>query len=234
MINFLKRLFTENKYDEYIDDICLHWKKWEFFILEEFTKDQLVNFFKCEKTNSLIKEFKRISELNKSIKKNTSLLILLKVEKLEDFEELKNQIMKIEEDEYFFRKYIIIYDDIWEKELKKLNDINELNNELLVIDLDKFRKSSFENSKWYLIIQLFVKLPFLKLEINRMELENLSDKIYESIGISKLNTLDDQIISKSYLKKDENEDDYFRDLEKDILDESNKEIGLSLDKLLTL
>jgi hypothetical protein len=60
----------------------------------------------------LIKIFnKKKKDLNE-IEKNTSLIILLKVENLKkDFEELKNQIMRIEEDEYFFRKYIIIYND---------------------------------------------------------------------------------------------------------------------------
>jgi len=90
----------------------------DFFIVEDFSKDELNNFFKDKKTNSLVNLLDNLKNddsknIFKDIEKNTSLIILLKVEKIKkDFEDLKNQIMKIEEDEYFFRKYIIVYDKI--------------------------------------------------------------------------------------------------------------------------
>lgn len=235
MIEILKKIFWDNKYLQanYSEDITLFWRKWEYFIVMEYTKIEILDFFICKKTNDLLLFFDKEKLNSVDIEKNTSLIILLKVEELwDDFKEIKNQIMKIEEDEYFFRKYIIVYDDKWINGIKNINSTDELNSEITKIDLEEFRKDNFENSKWYLIIQLFIKLPFLNLKVKKIELENLLDKINNNIEKSKLNELNDFILKKTYSDLISNEDSYFEKLENDIMDEKNKEIDKYLEQLI--
>ncbi len=233
MINFLKKIFSEKKYIEEnnnTDKIYYFWKKWEYFLVHEYTKEEIKNFFKSEKTNDLITYFDEIKKESSDIEKNTSLIILLKVDNLKnDFEELKNQIMKIEEDEYFFRKYIIVYDNKWEKETQRINNINELNNEFKNIKLDLFRPNNFLNSKWYIIIQLFIKLPFLEVKVESEKLINLMDEINKEIKSKKLDNFDSFIRKELYLEW-EKEEDFFRNLEDSLLNVNDKKADLFLDK----
>jgi len=209
----------------------------DFFIVEDFSKDELNNFFKDKKTNSLVNLLDNLKNddsknIFKDIEKNTSLIILLKVQKLkEEFEELKNQIMKIEEDEYFFRKYIIVYDAKSEKIIKEIENIEKINDELNNIKLEEFRKCNFKNSKWYLIMQLFIKLPFLKVKVKELKLDNLLENINTEIKNNNLEYLNNFILNKDYLAENEENEDFFDNLEDKILNVENKEIDNFLEKL---
>lgn len=209
----------------------------EYFIVSEYNQkkeddNDINNFFKCKRTWDIVQYLDSFKTNNPTlvwIDKDTSLIILLKLERLADFEDLKNQIMKIEEDEYFFRKYIIIYDDKWEKELQILDNNNKsdkeslvtkLNKELLMVDLDAFRKNSFENSKWHLIIQLFVKLPFLSLKIEwekLVKLSNLLDGRIKNEGLEILNNfiISQEVITLENKKENNKTQEYIQEL-KDI------------------
>lgn len=242
MLAFLNKVFLDNEFqNNYTFETSTHTgfyykQNQEYFVVSEYDKKDITKFFQSKRTSNIVgflDNFKKEHPEFEWIDKDTSLIITLKVSDLEkDFEVLKNQIMKIEEDEYFFRKYIIIYDEKWEKGIENINTIGELNDELKWIDLDQFRDNNFTNSKWYLIIQLFIKLPFLKLEIEKIELENLSDRINQDIQKSSLDKLDNLIIKEEYLKSYPREEDFFKKLENSILDESNKEIDQLLDTLI--
>ncbi|WP_260469515.1 ABC-three component system middle component 1 [Streptococcus sanguinis] len=125
----------------------------EFFIIQEYDVEELEssgdktqNFFTCEKTNQLISEFEKIQD-NK-IKKNTSLFVSVKVNNIKEvYERFKNIAMRIEEDEYYFRKYIIFYTD------KGLND------------------------SYFIAMQLIIKLPFISLPHSDKPFATIEDKI---------------------------------------------------------
>ena len=83
-------------------------KGYEFFIFEHFEIDELKVFFKSEKLDHLISEFQKLDD--DKVKKNTSLFVLIKVDNVQEaHKEYLNKIMAIEEDEYYFRKYVIFY-----------------------------------------------------------------------------------------------------------------------------
>lgn len=215
MINFLNKIFISSEFDNNFtrynsDKIDFFYKEnQEYFIVSEYNLEELNDFFRCKKTNNIVTfldNFKNEFTNLEWIDKDTSLIISIKATNLrKDFEKIKNQIMKIEEDEYFFRKYIIIYDDDWIKLLNKINSLEKLNKELYKINLSNFRENNFIKSYWYLIIQLFVKLPFLNLNVESEELKKLIDLINVEIKNKKLDFLNNQIFShKSNLLIQEN------------------------------
>ena len=143
--------------------------------------DETNNFFTCKKTNQLISEFEKIQD-NK-VKKNTSLFVIVKFENFEEYGRFKNIAMRIEEDEYYFRKYVIFYTEEGLVELKpsadsllqyiQENDDNSDENSLF----DKFEKDMFFNDAYFIAMQLIIKLPFISLPHSDAHFETIEDRI---------------------------------------------------------
>ena len=198
MNNFMKKILEKDDYQCIDQGIELWNNNNEFFIIQEYdvkelesSGDKTQNFFTCEKTNQLISEFEKIQD-NK-IKKNTSLFVSVKVNNIKEiYERFKNIAMRIEEDEYYFRKYIIFYTD---EGLDKLNpDIHDLlqfvqNNgddseeESL---FDKFEKNMFFDDSYFIAMQLIIKLPFISLPHSNDHFETIEDRIESRIKTAEL------------------------------------------------
>lgn len=191
MINLLKRIFTEYDFErgvfENTDDTFAKIKNNESYIVSEFTKEEFFKFFESEKINLIIKKFEIWQQKCPEIKKNTSLIILLKGEK-KDFFEYRNQIFKIEEDEFFFRKFVINYSSDSYSELSKEVNLMDKLTQLITDDVrfKAFEKDLFSDPEYNLIMQLFVKLPFVVLHRETEALEDLDNKIKENLNLRNL------------------------------------------------
>lgn len=234
MIDYIKQVFQKENYfleNNINKNVLFYWKMWEYFLISKYNKEEIINFFESKKTNDLIDIFDDKKKNSQDVSKNTSLIILLKVDDLKnDFEGLKNQIMKIEEDEYFFRKYIIIYDDIWEIEINAI-DISKIDNEVKNINLEKFRKDPFWDPKAYLLIELFIKLPFLKVigkKIDESKIWNLMNNINIKIWKQNLSTVNDYILEEEKLENK------IEEFENKILDIEDKDVDSFLIDLINL
>lgn len=121
MREIIKKICIENQFEntEPLSGIInFNRENKEFLIVADYSKVEFVNFFESEKTDRIIDLFNQMKANDKEVGKNTSLIILIEVENISEFyEKFKNQILRIEEDEYFFRKYLIVY---WPKVLKTL------------------------------------------------------------------------------------------------------------------
>lgn len=152
--------------------------------------------FKNLKSKELIKEneqYKRVLDAFSSIvndgeqitiEKNSSLIVIVKCNNIESIEELKQQILLFEEDEYFFKKYVILYTE---------ESITQLTNSPLIPILrEKVGNIAFFNNfasngyktdiaEYVVIMELFIKLPFLSLAENRERFTALSEKITNAL-----------------------------------------------------
>ncbi|HFI0468598.1 TPA: ABC-three component system middle component 1, partial [Streptococcus suis] len=110
-----------------------------------------------------------------------------------------NTILTIEEDEYYFRKYVIFYT---EEGLDKLNpDIqwllryirgngNDSDEESL---FDKFERNMFFDDAYFIAMQLIIKLPFISLPHSNDHFETIEDKIKLRIGTAELVDQEQQV-----------------------------------------
>ena len=156
------------------------------------------------------------------MKKNTSLIICVEVENIEEFNKMfKNSIFAIEEDEYYFRKYVILYSKNGIENLKINENIESQIHSILLSPsrMDEFQKEYFKDEEFFVAMQLMVKLPFLVLKTELEEFESLQDRIYEYIKGEKLDNFfkgmknfDDNCIKKEV-------DEYFEELELSFLSE---------------
>ncbi|AXP79763.1 hypothetical protein CJ739_666 [Mariniflexile rhizosphaerae] len=123
--------------------------------------------------------------------KNTTLIILHKGSIIIE-EKIKRQIFEIEENPYIFKKYIIRY---------SLNQFTSITQALPVVSVDSINQlikqldfESFKNdpaSDDYipLLINLFIKIPFLKVPFQEKELDDLTNIINGKVN--KSTTFDD-------------------------------------------
>ena len=203
MNNFIKGILEKYDYHQYSDNIKLWNNSNEFFLIQEYVVEELesssevmLNFFTCKKTEQLISEFEKIQD-NK-MKKNTSLFITVKVENLEkEYERLKNIAMRIEEDEYYFRKYVIFYTEEGLNKLKPnveylLDYINSESPDEKSL-FDKFEENMFFDDAYFVAMQLIVKLPFISLPHSDIHFETIEDRIKSRIEFKKLVNQEEQV-----------------------------------------
>lgn len=156
----------------------------ENFIIEQYSLEELVNFFDDEKTEKIIKWFEDMAKKEKyiNIKKNTSLFILVEVDNLKNaFEDEKNRkvIFLVEEDYYYFRKFVILYSQSGLSELRNKCDNLALYN-YLEKGINEFEKDMFYSDAYFMAMELGVKMPFFTLP-NK-------DESYQSIESQYSNT----------------------------------------------
>ena len=191
----------------------------QYYIVVEYSVEEFKDFFDSTKTDSIISFFDDRKKESDDIQKNSSIIICVKVDNLKkEFRELNNQIMKIEEDEYFFKKYVILYTENSVRDLKtKDNIVATLQDRLSnITNFDQFQENNFFNDEYFLVVQLFVKLPFLTIEKSDSDFQSIEEKLLKAILADSNQNLNKKLLSEdkdkldklldSFLSEDENSD----------------------------
>jgi|SRR5690554_54586 len=159
-----------------------------FYFYKTLVADQLAevkdknSLNRSEWYQSFLSNFNELCQSDKypALEKNSSLLIFVEGSSITELSSLQSQILLLEEDQFFLKKYVIYYTSSAYEKIKDLS----LNEELLekVNDKERFDKLmknglSDEIEDYVLILQLFIKLPFLKLKFNEDNYVALSDKL---------------------------------------------------------
>lgn len=219
MLNTLKQIFNkygfikENKNTDIFDLYSL--KDDDYFIVSEFLIDEFVSFFDCVKTNDIVDSFLKMSDEKLDVSKNTSMIILVKVENLRDFYEVyRNRVMLIEEDEFYFRKYVIIYTESGFIKLNK--NIDDIFGLLFKEELiDEFEKDMYFSDEYFIGIQLVIKLPFITLPKSEDKFISIQEKLNVNIEENDLSSIESQV--DSFFKLIEQAPDtFFEELEKEL------------------
>lgn len=206
MLQLIKKIFIEAGYslNERSKPLIPLFEKqdMEYFLLAEYSIDEISDFFVNEKTKTLLSFFEDSKKTISDFEKNTSLVICLKVTNLQgDTERFKNLIYKIEEDEYFFKKYVITYTDNSINTLTDLDTvINTIHEKILEPNkFNEFRNNYFFNDEYFVLVQLFVKLPFLSFEQSDQEFQNLSEILRIKLTQTDLTTIETLVLNSSLL-----------------------------------
>lgn len=162
--------FLQNNHFNQVDrefDFYTNSQNSEYFILSQYSLDELNNFFDDDKTSQVIKEFERVSLIveHENIKKNTSMFILVEVDDLKEIfedEKVQQSILLIEEDYYYFRKFIILYTQNGLLDLRD-KDTNEMLYTYLESNIDAFEDDMFFSESYFMAMEIGVKLPFFTL-----------------------------------------------------------------------
>lgn len=203
MDKFLTSVIESNGYNRIMNDtITIFGNTYEFFILENFEIDEIEDFFKSEKLDRVISKFQEL-ECEK-MKKNTSIFILIKVDKIKEiYYQYLNKIISIEEDEYYFRKYVILYTEMGIIELEP--NVQDILNYIQFEDSDgyryfeKFENDMFFDDAYFIAMELMIKLPFINLPSSNDRFFTIEDKIKLQIKDKGLKEQEEQV--KKILEK---------------------------------
>lgn len=187
----LEKLLHESSFEEVLEDV-FNLRDVESFIVSEYTEAELEAFFDSEKTRDILSKYKDNVTSNPSLKKNTSLLAFVKVKNIRDsLNRLKNTIFNIEEDEYYFRKFILLYTDEMVVSINPNYDIKpQLNRIVYEGDIDRLKENCFYDLVYYFALQLFIKLPWLSLDIEKTMFELLQGPLGRKISENGLGEFD--------------------------------------------
>lgn len=223
MKNIIVNLLKHNHFDCVDTDFNLYTNqlKSEYFIVSQYSQEELHDFFENDKTSQIIDKFERQSKISEheNIKKNTSLFILVEVDNLKEaFEDDKIQksILLIEEDYYYFRKFIILYT---RNGLSDLRDkaTNEALYNYLEFNIDAFEEDMFFSESYFMAMEIGVKLPFFTLPKRNDIYQSIENQYQDNKDELDNRLLDfytkntDEILSES-LKDISTDDDNISDL----------------------
>lgn len=253
MINILKNIFEVNGYNvedafdninqfgfiAAIDDIN---KRDYHFVLNiniSNIQDNSIEYIMDE----IIKKYWDINILSNygvgnDYKKNTSLILLVKVNSICDEYELSNKIYDIEESPYFFKRYVILYTEKQRELIKSISinkylDILSSKSNFRNYKKNKKGEESFndnlnDNALVYDIIsKLYIKIPFLVYNFNENEqLPILGQRINESIDNKQKEIID------ILMDIDSENNDYYKSFNEILKNPSPEEIDKKYNEIL--
>lgn len=150
-----------------------------------------------------------------NIEKNTSLLVLLNSRRVSD-----NLVLKLEEDPYYFRKYLLQYSDDEVNDLFKthlaeikakgvVKVMEEIINNIELFET--FKKNPDDNSIYNLIATIFIKLSIIRMNVEDKKVTSLRTMINDSL--EQRNLIDLKVkIDKLKLNYSEINDDFLDEL----------------------
>ncbi|MES2131214.1 MAG: ABC-three component system middle component 1, partial [Bacteroidota bacterium] len=120
MEHIIKKILTECGYVEKGQGILFHSKEDKSFFFTISIAEENFITLRNKELIKLNQEYKAVMDAFKTIvnsgeqitiEKNSSLIVLVKCANINSIANLQQQILLFEEDEYFFKKYVILYTD---------------------------------------------------------------------------------------------------------------------------
>lgn len=170
---------------------------------------RLDNLMKPSDLNAIINQSAPLAFIaDPAFKKNCDLICIHHLDKLAEFKNYEEQIFEIEEDPHFYKKYVLYYSDTEVEAIKQLNfsKLNELISDKNQFDI--YKNEPTAATKYSAAAKIFIKLPFLALNINKMELLPLRLQIEEAVAEVDLTKTYETIKNYSQL----NVEDLFKEL----------------------
>lgn len=132
--------------------------------------------------------------------KNTDVIILFELDKLEDVVFYESDIFALEEDSYSFKKHVLYYS---KEEAELLHNINIDTIPDLIKDQTKFneyKKTPLKATDYGVASRIFIKLPFLTVPIDESELDDpciIADNYLKKLNLLEFNNELEGLIVKN-------------------------------------
>lgn len=200
MKNIIQKIFNDNGFINIEIENPIEGSQIEFWANYS---DNAINFYLVLFSNEIKKDFlsneipayfNAVKQLktgyDERMDKNLSMIVCVKTDGNE-IQKVSEKIFEIEEDPYFFKKYVITYDENNCTELKNQFDmvqessnviLNKIINNSRMFLSYKMNENNNETSLYRICTKLMIKIPFMKLEKRVEEIENLYEKINEELS----------------------------------------------------
>jgi len=145
--------------------------------------------------------FNRCKELidQPELDKNLSLVILIKLNDEAAIQGVKSTLIRIEENAYYFKKYVLHYDDVEYEQMKTQQGdktaLDFLTQQIVNSDCFKIYKNEHRSVNWQsLVYRVALKLPFIPISITTNKgLASLFEDNQVKVAGKNLKVLDDHL-----------------------------------------
>ena len=162
MNNFITELFKQFNYEviDEAEDISFfkHINYKDFWIIVN-----AVNAFKLEDQETIAGKAKTIFAQYKEAEKNTSLLVLLQVEQI--CEGILDDIVEIENDPFYFKKYVLAYTKSSKEAIKQYSIKNFPSILMQPRNFQALKNEAEVSDPYHLLYSIAHKLPFLMTDV---------------------------------------------------------------------
>ncbi len=162
MNNFITELFKQFNYEviDEAEDISFfkHINYKDFWIIVN-----AVNAFKLEDQETIAGKAKTIFAQYKEAEKNTSLLVLLQVEQIS--EGILDDIVEIENDPFYFKKYVLAYTKSSKEAIKQYSIKNFSSILMQPRNFQALKNEAEVSDPYHLLYSIAHKLPFLMTDV---------------------------------------------------------------------
>ena len=173
MNKFIIELFKQFNYEVIQKDDCISFIKHKDYADFWIIKDS-VNEFKLEEQETIADKAKTTFAQHKEAEKNRSLLVLLEVEQIS--EGILDTIIEIENDPFYFKKYVLAYTKCSKE---TINVFSPENFSSILMRPESFRalKDEAESSgPHHLLYSIAHKLPFIMTDVKMQDVTLLSNQ----------------------------------------------------------
>lgn len=226
ILNILK----ENGFDgyerltnDYLKSVIFTYRKdnikTEFYIVVSIDQKEFIGLDENKIFSDISKSLKESSSYIAEVDKNTSLVICVaKDDKLKSEELLGSKELQIEENPYFFKKYVLSYDariadDMFGEMLKDYNNSTDITKYLedFITNPEKFRNfklNPINNETYMLLSKIIMKVPIIPVKIpDSQSIRSLANMIQESIVANNLQKAQALVVLLSEEQNKENDVD---------------------------
>ena len=191
--------------------------KTEFYVVVSIDQKAFLDIDENKMFSDISKSLKGSSSYVAEVDKNTSLVICVaKDSKLKSDEILESKGLQTEENPYFFKKYVLSYDEKIAEEVfgEMLEDYNEFTNitkyiESVITNPEKFRNfklNPVNNEDYMLLSKIIMKIPVIPVKVpDNKSIKPLSSMINESISSENLQKAQNIVTFLSEEKHKEND-----------------------------
>ncbi len=223
VLNILK----ENNFDGYeslqienIGNVIFTYRKNdiknEFFIVASIDQDTFVSLDENKFFSSISKSLRNTSFYMAEMDKNTSLVLCVAKDiKSKLYDSLEKTVLQTEENPYFFKKYVLTYDEkivqeVFGEVLRTYNESSSITKYIddIVTDPDKFKdfKINADNNESYMLLsKIIMKVPIMPVKVpNNNSIKPLTKMVEDIIISENLQKAQNLITFMTNLKDKEN------------------------------
>lgn len=172
--------------------------KYEFYLIIEMQQKEFIDFDENELFSRINEAVRKSSLYVPEVDKNTSLIICVEKDpESKDEGALEGKELAVEENPYFYKKYVLSYDlkvakDLFENYLSLYNNDSKITEFIsdIINDFQKFtdfKLNAINNEDYALLSKIFMKIPIIPVEVpNNHWIKPLSEVVNEAIISEKL------------------------------------------------
>lgn len=185
----ITKILVESGYNQTPEEPIVFTKQNASFFLYSKIEEAIFKSFRNREALEIDTPYKTVVEQFKAIltkgnnpilEKNSSLIVFVNCKDINSLISLQQQVLLLEEDENFLKKYVILYTDESLSSLTSTPLIPELRRKIKNNPVfDQFAKEGFKSelAEYLVVMQFFVKLPFLNLDNAKEGFTSLDQKI---------------------------------------------------------